>query len=638
MSTAYTANATNTTTTAGPDLSLRQSRDIQGDIVAGFKKDHMQLLFLRFEDAAQARTWLRILKTRISTTKEVASFNYEFSQARKRSGGDDPRNLTATWRNVSFTHQGLVTLLDGKDPVPLKPPRRPRPPLGEKPFDPCLKAFVEGPSKRAALLGDDGEGDPKNWLFGHHQGPPVHAVLTVAADLPKDLRTALSEERQQAALHKIVIVFEQDGATLEGARRGKEHFGFKDGVSEPAVKGFDTPDPDHPQWEKGHPGTRMIDAGEFVIGEKPASDFAPDVPDWMRGGSFHCVRRLAQDVPGWWAQIAAHLKELKKKNGTVPPEAGVEWLASRVVGRWRSGTPIVKCPFADPASDAEAWADNHISYADDLDGKVTPLWSHLRKTNPRDGLLFSPGDKETVPEEGVLDTRRIMRRGAPYGQPFDPAGGPANGPDAPRGLLFVSYQADLVEQFEFIQHSWINADGFPDRDPQVGKDAMVGQDTKVRFGRETLSFHQFVRTEGAVYAFAPSMTALGRLAEGKLPAGDPEPPQGDQTRTAPLTLAMGEALVAGPYRFTLQEDGDLVVLNDKGAVVWNADCGGLGGATVAFQEDGRLVVLDARGLMVWRSTPETYPGATLTLKTNGEVLITAADGKKVPFRTGVPKS
>jgi hypothetical protein len=105
-----------------------------------------------------------------------------------------------------------------------------------------------------------------------------------------------------------------------------------------------------------------------------------------------------------------------------------------------------------------------------------------------------------------------------------------------------------------------------------------------------------------------------------------------------MTLRIGEAVEAGKYRMLLAPDGDLIVLNDRDATVWNADCGGLDGTTLAFQEDGRLVVLDARGLTVWRSTPDTYPGATLTLKTNGELLITAADGKKVPFRTGVPKS
>ena len=36
-------------------LKLRESDDIQGDVIAGFKKDRMTLLFLKFEDPARAR-------------------------------------------------------------------------------------------------------------------------------------------------------------------------------------------------------------------------------------------------------------------------------------------------------------------------------------------------------------------------------------------------------------------------------------------------------------------------------------------------------------------------------------------------------------------------------------------------------
>ncbi|MEK8143372.1 hypothetical protein NKH18_18390 [Streptomyces sp. M10(2022)] len=86
------------------DLALRRSTEVQGDVIAGFKKDHAQLLFLKFDDAMRARTWLRRLKPRIATTRQVASFNAAFSEARGNTGGDDPKALNAVWRSVSFTH------------------------------------------------------------------------------------------------------------------------------------------------------------------------------------------------------------------------------------------------------------------------------------------------------------------------------------------------------------------------------------------------------------------------------------------------------------------------------------------------------------------------------------------------------
>lgn len=63
------------------DLKLRESDDIQGDVIAGFKKDQMTLLFLKFEDAARARTWVKALEPQISTTRQVATFNAAFSKA-----------------------------------------------------------------------------------------------------------------------------------------------------------------------------------------------------------------------------------------------------------------------------------------------------------------------------------------------------------------------------------------------------------------------------------------------------------------------------------------------------------------------------------------------------------------------------
>ncbi|MER5641463.1 hypothetical protein ABT095_31535 [Kitasatospora sp. NPDC002227] len=504
---------------AATDLPLRESEEIQGDILAGFKKDQTVLLFLRFEDPLKARSWLQRLTPRIATTRQVATFNKAFSEARQRAGGD-PSGLKATWLGISFTYQGLAALTG-------------RPPYPDAPAGTALGAFQQGPVARARINGDDTPANsPSGWVFGNHgTEEAVHAVLTVAADTVEDLRAAVTEQREAAAQCLVQVVFQQDCATLPGTRRGKEHFGFKDGVSEPGVRGFDEPDPLRPEWVKGHPGTRLIPAGEFVAGhpqvERGDLGGPTQLPPWTFNGSFQVVRRLAQDVPGWWAQVARQLPLLKDRK-VVPQDATVEWLAARLVGRWRSGTPVAKCPAADTPFNTVAANDNDISFATDLDGRLTPLWSHLRKTNPRDGLQERPGDAP-FPEDPVMDRRRIMRRGSPYGHPFDPAAEGPGGPDAPRGLLFVSYQTDLVTQFEFIQQSWIDSPAFPPgRKQPPGPDAMVGATGTVTYNQDgdpavPMSLQQFVRTEGAVYAFAPSVTVLRALGEGRLPLqGEPE--------------------------------------------------------------------------------------------------------------------
>lgn len=492
------------------ELRLRESDEIQGDIVAGFKKDLVTLLFLKFEDPVRARDWLRQLAPQVATTRQVAAFNSAFSEARRASGGDDPKSLKATWLGVSFTYEGMRTLSD-TDPFAQAPP------VGSG-----LEAFREGSAKRAGALGDTGDNSPENWRFGNGRNQAVHAVLTIASDTPEGLSNALTAQRNAATDAKIVIVFQQNAQHLSGPRKGKEHFGFKDGISEPGVQLFDPESSTRPGEVEGHPGTRLIPAGEFVVGEATAPDSFTAYPDWARNGSFHVVRRLAQDVPGWWAQVSVKLRELKQAKA-VPESATPDWLASRLVGRWRSGAPVCKHRFQDPTGDPNAATDNDFDFRDDPEGLVTPLFSHLRKTSPRAGLQVRPGT-DPLPA-AALDGRRIMRRGAPYGLPFDPTSGGAFGPDEERGLLFVSYQADIARQFEFIQVDWVDEPDFPPgRQPVPGKDPVIAEaevdyesaDADGTIRHTPLTFRQFVRTEGSVYAFMPSISTLKALSEGRL--------------------------------------------------------------------------------------------------------------------------
>ncbi|ONI77164.1 hypothetical protein ALI144C_34345 [Actinosynnema sp. ALI-1.44] len=474
-------------------LPLRHSDDIQGDILAGFRKDHETVLLLRFpDDLDSVRNWLRRLIPQIATTRQVAAFNTEFSAARHTLAGSDPAALSATWVNVSLTYAGLKFLM-GAEPFP-----------GQRP--PGVEAFASGAFARAEINGDDGDSAPDQWLFGRAD-QPVHAVLTVASDDQAKLEVRASELRVAAARAGLTVTFEQVGATLPGEAKGHEHFGFKDGVSQPGVRGFDRPDPRDPIHVDGKPGTRILPAGEFVVGHPKLTGDAPPLPEWTRNGSFHVVRRLAQDVPAWWAQAGAARRQLDKEGIELPPGTGTEWLAARAVGRWRSGASVAHNPNAEPPTKPGAPDDNLISYVPDPEGHTTPHFSHIRKTNPRDGI---DGDFTNA------DTRRIIRRGIPYGQPFDPSAGAGHGPDADRGLVFIAYMADLAIQFEFLQQAWINNVDFLQTD--TGNDPVIGKDSDVNLKLDTkpegkkLHFAQFVRTEGTVYAFAPSLSTLRRLA------------------------------------------------------------------------------------------------------------------------------
>jgi hypothetical protein len=126
---------------------------------------------------------------------------------------------------------------------------------------------------------------------------------------------------------------------------------------------------------EGHPepGARLLTADHFVLGAT-GSTLPEGVPEWMRNGSFQVVRRLGQDVPGWWAQVSTELKKLKDAKA-VGPKTSTEWLASRLVGRWRCGASVHNHPDAtrDPITDNPSiTADNVISYRNDPDGVITP--------------------------------------------------------------------------------------------------------------------------------------------------------------------------------------------------------------------------------------------------------------------------
>ncbi|WP_049718225.1 Dyp-type peroxidase [Streptomyces caatingaensis] len=509
-------------------LSLRENTEIQGDVLAGFKKDHVRLVLINFGDPRSAREWIGGITPEIATTRKVAEFNARYSEARKATGGGNP-DLKAVWTGLSLTYPGLQ-FLTGKDDLLEQEAR-----TGD-----TLQAFMQGPGDRdrALLLGDTDDSDPKHWDFGSPYRTEIHAVLTVAADDPDGLDSAV--ERQKLALSRAnaTVVYTQEGQHLHGDAEGKEHFGFVDGTSQPGVAGFDAEDPQRKGYVDGKPGTRLIPAGEFVIGlpgaprHNLATAAVDRIPAWMGNGSFQVLRRLEQDVPGWWTQVATHLRRLQDLKA-VTGDKTQEWLAARYVGRWRDGTPVALCP---EKQDCMPGPTNDFAFKqDDVDGLRTPLFSHLRKTNPRDGL-FEKG--EFVPED-LIDTARIMRRGIPYGRPFNPmSNDPAMGPDGERGLAFVCYQADLVGQFEFVQHDWINESDFPpEREHKPGPDAMVsGQLKGVNDGTVTfecrtnagvrdaipLDFKPFVRTRGAVYAFVPAISTLKRLALGDPGARLPE--------------------------------------------------------------------------------------------------------------------
>lgn len=473
-----------------------QVDEIQGIILHGYGAlDDAAFLLLAIDDPARAKSWLGGLELRDSKTRPEKS---------------------DTCVNIAFTLAGLRALGLPEEQVTM--------------FSGEFLDGMTGSDHRRRALGDHGDSAPEHWQWGKKPDEPdeIHILLMLyARDKP-----ALSElvARHEQAFAGVRLVKRLDDALTLDKR--KEHFGFRDGISQPIVQGHD---------KETSPGN-TIAAGEFVFGYEnaygqftarptvvPKADPqnilppAPDDPkrrDFAKNGSFLVFRQLKQNVHAFWHTLA------EKGSGMLPgdPVQACVALASKMVGRWPSGKPLVKSPHADPGGISD---DNDFMYFGngDADGLKCPIGSHLRRSNPRDSLDPHPGTDRSIE---VGKRHRIIRRGRAYGPPaaasMDPAEIIGQRDDhVDRGLHFICFNTQLGRQFEFIQHTWVNGtkfDGmYDDDDPIAGdrgsSDVLRGgtfstQQEPVR--KRITGLPRFVTTVGGAYFFMPSVSAVRYLA------------------------------------------------------------------------------------------------------------------------------
>jgi Dyp-type peroxidase family len=452
-----------------------EKNDIQGLLFSGYGKNPSACyVLLRVVDAARTRAWLARIADLLTA--------------------GEPRQYDATM-NLAFTARGLSTLG-----------------LPDAAMATFSREFREGMSSedhRSRILGDTDDSAPSQWQWGSSGRPAVHLLLMLYARDDAGLERLLAERRSEYAgvLEEVLV---RDTVTLPERR---EHFGFADGIAQPAIRGSARAKAD------------ALEAGEFVLGYaneydklplspwvaasldtghhlQPAFDNGSAARDLGRNGTYLVVRQLEQNVEAFWQAM----EHYSASSGT-PDRTEAIRLAAKCVGRWPSGAPLVSSPDRDERSKAK---DNAFLYHDaDPHGLACPIGSHIRRTNPRDSL--EPGPDESLE---VVNRHRILRRGRSYGHRLEPFAHEET--KSERGLFFMCLNTNIRRQFEFIQQTWSNNPKFgglyEDKDPVIGDQPRAEggiftiPERPVRRRLDHLA--RFVEVRGGEYFFLPSIRAL----------------------------------------------------------------------------------------------------------------------------------
>ena len=378
--------------------------------------------------------------------------------------------LADTSVSVALTYQGLKALN-----VP------------QQSLDSLSWEFRQGMAARAHELGDTGESAPENWEEPLGSSD-LHVVLVAVSPDEQRLEQALDRAREAYRnMSGIKAIWRQNCHALPTET---EPFGFRDGISHPAIEGSGIPG--------SNPQERPLKAGEFVLGYRDElGGIQKTTPEILgRNGTYVVFRKLHQ-------RVAAFRQYLKANSTSVADE---ELLAAKMMGRWRSGAPLALCPFHD---DPELGSDPHrnndfLFEADDPTGLKTPGGSHIRRCNPRDAAIA-----------GVARIHRMIRRGTAYGPLLPEEVMVDDGVD--RGLMFAFVGANIGRQFEFVQSQWVNDGVFfgagDDKDPIVGSNEINFTLPRKPVRRRLQGIPKFVVTRGGEYCFMPGQRALRWLAE-----------------------------------------------------------------------------------------------------------------------------
>jgi deferrochelatase/peroxidase EfeB len=442
--------------------------NVQGLILRGYTHRYSTHMLFRVPDRASAAKFVEALLPLV------------------QSGANWGAKKPCMMLNIGFTVAGLriATALD------------------DDALDDFPAVFCNGPTSDDSQLSlcDFGDSNPANWWAKNFEQPQLHCVVHAYALDPDAMKRIVGTVARAAAAAGVTELF----GTADKTRYRQAdfdddriQFGYRDGISDPLQNWPQpgaAPDPATlPNFLIGYPCS-CSEPGP--AGDSAAARFAKD-------GCYNAFRIVSQDVAGFEAFLTAQAPAIATTLGIAEADAR-EWLAAKLVGRWRNGSPLEVSP---DAPDEKTRQEAVFEFGDDKTGAKCPLSSHIRVSNPRDQKL------------DVINTPppRLARRGMPYG-PW----GIGPGPD--RGLIGLFLCGALDRQFEKIYH-WLNVNDFsPLFGPRFNtQDAVLGNrgvsSASKAFSIPTpkgtikiAPLPQFLTTRGTAYCLLPSLASLRAIA------------------------------------------------------------------------------------------------------------------------------
>jgi len=471
---------------------------------------------VRFGTRANARQFLRAVRPLLSSEQEV------------------PTAARGTQVSLGLSYLGLRSLQLSAETLARFPAE-----------------FREGAKLRAASLGDVGENHASTW-----ERPLLNFELYRSGEDVPARERALEQDPDAARfdIEQVVdaVVLLQRPAAAENDQFGNRHplfeqllslesagveilhvlplrsygdgghFQLKDGLSQPQPRSPDT---------RGVHARDRVALGEILIGyqnelgQRPS----PGLEAHFANSTFLALRKMEQDVAGFRAASAAlndNVARQRELLGGSAPNARL--FEQKLLGRAPDGTAAL------PAGSS----GNDFDYGSDPDGAKCPLFSHVRRANPR---------TERTINGIVRRPPRIVRRGLSYGASYE-----QSPDDTSRGVMFGAYCASLAEQFEVVQR-WVNG-GNSSTGSSAHPDLIAG--TFPASSARTLHCpHEggtlaiplppkpLARLRWALYLFVPALDVVSALADGQLgpPTQRPAPASPSFDPTAVQKL---DALIA----------------------------------------------------------------------------------------------